>query len=251
MFLILLRCCKFSIEIWVIRQLLFNNIYMYIQSCLSPSLSHSPTWNPMLGLISGLRDDWATIPALYREFESLGLFVYILIITDLSAYSNERYEQLLLRAWGKATACSYYHDQGVSKFEAFWISLHIYSKLCPQFWNTHCTVSIVFAYIVILQSKEWVDQRNNSASANAKIREIQMKCHGLSPSEFSLHLGLLSSGVGTSVLRFSRSLKFDQFDEVTWDLSLSKGISSIQDLKHIHSSQNFVVSNKCEGRLLW
>jgi len=28
---------------------------------------------------------------LYREFESLGLFVYILIITDLSAYSNERY----------------------------------------------------------------------------------------------------------------------------------------------------------------
>jgi len=36
---------------------------------------------------------------LYREFESLGLFVYILIITDLSAYSNERYERLLLGAW--------------------------------------------------------------------------------------------------------------------------------------------------------
>ena len=31
--------------------------------------------------------------------ESLGLFVYILIITDLSAYSNERYERLLLGAW--------------------------------------------------------------------------------------------------------------------------------------------------------
>ena len=36
---------------------------------------------------------------LYREFESLGLFVYLLIITDLSAYSNERYERLLLGAW--------------------------------------------------------------------------------------------------------------------------------------------------------
>ena len=35
---------------------------------------------------------------LYREFESLGLFVYILIIMDLSAYSNERYERLLLGA---------------------------------------------------------------------------------------------------------------------------------------------------------
>ena len=35
---------------------------------------------------------------LYHEFESLGLFVYILIITDLSAYSNERYERLLLGA---------------------------------------------------------------------------------------------------------------------------------------------------------
>jgi len=35
---------------------------------------------------------------LYREFESLGLFVYLLIITDLSAYSNERYERLLLGA---------------------------------------------------------------------------------------------------------------------------------------------------------
>jgi len=30
---------------------------------------------------------------------SLGLFVYILIITDLPAYSNERYERLLLGAW--------------------------------------------------------------------------------------------------------------------------------------------------------
>jgi len=39
---------------------------------------------------------------LYREFESLGLFVYILIITDLSAYSNERYERLLLGAWVQA-----------------------------------------------------------------------------------------------------------------------------------------------------
>jgi len=38
---------------------------------------------------------------LYREFESLGLFVYILIITVLSAYSNERYERLLLGAWWK------------------------------------------------------------------------------------------------------------------------------------------------------
>jgi len=36
---------------------------------------------------------------LYREFESLGLFVYLLIITDLSTYSNERYERLLLGAW--------------------------------------------------------------------------------------------------------------------------------------------------------
>jgi len=36
-----------------------------------------------------------------REFESLGLFVYVLIITDLSAYSNERYERLLLGAWCK------------------------------------------------------------------------------------------------------------------------------------------------------
>ena len=35
---------------------------------------------------------------LYREFESLGLFVYILIITDLSTYSNKQYEQLPLGA---------------------------------------------------------------------------------------------------------------------------------------------------------
>jgi len=38
----------------------------------------------MLGLISDLRDDRATIPAALSEFESLGLFVYILIITDWS-----------------------------------------------------------------------------------------------------------------------------------------------------------------------
>jgi len=42
---------------------------------------------------------------LYREFESLGLFVYILIITDLSAYSNERYEWLLLGACSNSSNC--------------------------------------------------------------------------------------------------------------------------------------------------
>ena len=39
---------------------------------------------------------------LYHEFESLGLFVYILIIIDLSAYSNEQYEWLLLGACAKS-----------------------------------------------------------------------------------------------------------------------------------------------------
>jgi len=53
---------------------------------LSPSLSRSQTWNPMLGLINDLRDDRATISGSRStaSFES-GLFVYILIITDLSA----------------------------------------------------------------------------------------------------------------------------------------------------------------------
>jgi len=53
----------------------------------------------MLGLISDLRGDRAQVPAAaLSRVRALGLFVYILIITDLSVRLIERDEQLLLGA---------------------------------------------------------------------------------------------------------------------------------------------------------
>src|SRR6266498_407642 len=59
------------------------------------------TWNPMLGLITDLRDDRATIPA--AALSRVRVLRFVCLHFDHHGFvrppKNERYERLLLGAW--------------------------------------------------------------------------------------------------------------------------------------------------------